>query len=183
MADMVTQDAALAEIEQLYADMGQKSYGEGITQTEHGVQCAELARRAGESPTLITAALLHDIGHLLEEVSAEHGNFRHDKVGAAYLLPLFGAEVAEPVRLHVQAKRYLCTVENGYFEHLSTASVHSLQHQGGLMTGFEVEQFRQNPHYDAAVKLRRWDDVAKNPELASVPFVLYREYIRDALLA
>lgn len=180
---MMEKDSILAEIEQLYADMGQNTYGEGITQTEHGVQCAELACRAGESPALITAALLHDIGHLLEEVSAEHGNFRHDKVGADYLLPLFGAEVAEPVRLHAQAKRYLCTVEEGYFESLSAASVHSLKHQGGLMTEAEVEQFRQQPQFEAAIKLRRWDDAGKDPELASLPFERYREYMQVSLLA
>lgn len=180
---MMEKESILAEIEQLYADMGRNTYGEGITQTEHGVQCAELACRAGESPALVTAALLHDIGHLLEEISTEHGNFRHDKVGADYLLPLFGAEVAEPVRLHAQAKRYLCTVEEGYFESLSVASVHSLKHQGGLMTEAEVEQFRQQPQFEAAIKLRRWDDAGKDPELASLPFERYREYMQASLLA
>lgn len=175
--------AALVAIERLYADMGQNTYGEGITQTEHGVQCAELARRAGESPALITAALLHDIGHLLEEVSAEHGNFRHDRVGAAYLLPLFGSEVAEPVRLHAQAKRYLCTVEEGYLARLSEASVYSLKHQGGLMDEDEVLQFRRESHFEEALKLRRWDDEGKDAELASLPFGRYGEYMQAALLS
>ncbi|GAA0697334.1 HD domain-containing protein [Marinobacterium maritimum] len=176
------QRAVLASIEQLYADMGQNTYGEGITQTEHGVQCAELARRAGENPALITAALLHDIGHLLEQVSAEHGNFRHDQVGAEYLLPLFGPEVAEPVRLHAQAKRYLCTVEEGYLACLSEASVFSLKHQGGMMTDAEVASFRQEPHFEAALKLRRWDDEGKDPELASLPFSRYGEFMQAALI-
>ncbi len=176
------QEAVLAAIEQLYADMGQNTYGEGITQTEHGVQCAELARRAGENPALITAALLHDIGHLLEEVSAEHGNFRHDKVGAEYLLPLFGPEVAEPVRLHAQAKRYLCTVEEGYLACLSEASVYSLKHQGGLMSEEEVARFQQESHFEAALKLRRWDDEGKDAELASLPFSRYGEFMQAALI-
>lgn len=177
----MVKSAIIAEIENIFVEMGSNTYGEGITQTEHGVQCAELALRAGEGPELITAALLHDIGHLLEEVSAEHGNFRHDKVGADYLLPLFGEKVAEPVRLHAQAKRYLCTVEDGYLEGLSEASAYSLKHQGGLMTEDEAAAFRQNPYFDAAIKLRRWDDEGKDPELASLPFNRYDEFMQVAL--
>lgn len=173
----------LQQIETIYAEMGHNQYGEGITQTEHGVQCAKLAKRDGQNSQLVVAALLHDIGHLVEEISAEHGNFKHDKVGADFLAPYFPAEVTEPIRLHAQAKRYLCTVEEGYLETLSEASLYSLKHQGGLMNEQEVEQFRAEPFYQQAVLLRRWDDEGKDIELAATPFTEFLPDLQSAMAA
>ena len=173
--------SVIDRIEKLYADYGQASYGEDITQTQHAVQCATLAQRAGAAPELITAALLHDIGHLLEEISKEHGNFRHDRVGADALAADFGPQVSEPVRLHAQAKRYLCTTETGYHDTLSEASKYSLQKQGGLMTAEEVQQFEQQPYFAAAIQLRRWDDHGKDPTIADQDITVFRSVVQQAL--
>jgi len=171
----------IRQIEQIYADMGHNQYGEGISQTEHGVQCARLAKDSGESSEMVVAALLHDIGHLVEEISPEHGNFKHDHSGADFLAPYFPVAVTEPIRLHAQAKRYLCTVENGYFETLSEASVYSLKHQGGLMSEQEVTDFRAQPFYQEAVLLRRWDDEGKDTELSATPFAEFLPDLKTAL--
>lgn len=171
----------LKQIEAIYDSMGHNQYGEGITQTEHGVQCARLAQEDGERSDMVVAALLHDIGHLIEEISPEHGNFKHDKVGAEFLAPYFPPGVTEPIRLHAQAKRYLCTVEAGYIDGLSEASRYSLVHQGGLMSELEVTAFRAEPFYQQAIKLRRWDDEGKDPALAAAPFADFLADLQDAL--
>jgi gamma-butyrobetaine dioxygenase len=158
----------------LYTSYGDAKYGEDITQTEHAVQCAMLAHHENAVPELIVATLLHDIGHLLETADQNHGNFQHDKVGADFLSQNFGAGVSEPVRLHAQAKRYLCTVESHYHDILSEASKYSLKKQGGLMTTEEIEKFEGNPHFAAAVRLRRWDDLGKDHNLQLDNFLTYR---------
>ncbi len=165
----------------VYAAQGNHSYGENISQIEHAVQCAELAIRDNESPQLIAAALMHDIGHLLAATDVAFGNYRHDAVGADYLAKYFPAELTEPVRLHAQAKRYLCTVEPGYFERLSEASVDSLNHQGGLMDQQEQLEFKQGVFFQQAIKLRRWDDEGKIDELSKQGFNHYLPYIEDSL--
>jgi gamma-butyrobetaine dioxygenase len=165
----------------LYTDHGDAQYGEDITQTEHAVQCARLAQREGADAQLISAALLHDIGHLLEEIDRNHGNFQHDRVGADFLVQHFGAAVSEPVRQHAQAKRYLCSVEPSYHDTLSAASRYSLKKQGGLMTPDEAEAFRRHPYFEAAVRLRRWDDHAKDDTLQSGDLAAFREVMLAAV--
>lgn len=149
------------EIESLFAMHGGEVYGEDVTQLEHMLQCAACAEAEGASEALVAAALLHDVGHLIEEADDAFGYHKHDRSGAAYLEQRFGPEVSEPVRLHVIAKRYLCAVENGYFDCLSPASVHSLSKQGGPMNREEVADFEKNPAHVDAVRLRRWDDKGK----------------------
>lgn len=172
----------LNKISALYVSQGDKHYGEGITQTQHAVQCARLAVLEGESAEMVVAALLHDIGHLLAEESLEHGNFKHDKIGSDYLADFFPSQVTEPIRLHAQAKRYLCTVEAGYQQGLSAASLHSLKHQGGLMTEEEVRRFEAEPCFTQAIKLRRWDDTGKDTALAAIPFADFKSYLAAARL-
>ena len=94
----------IQQIIDLYEAEGHHTYGEGINQTEHGVQCAELALRAGESAELVTAALLHDVGHLMATTDIAFGNYKHDSIGAEYLAPYFPPSVTEPIRLHAEAK-------------------------------------------------------------------------------
>ena len=77
--------------------------------------------------------------------------------------------MSEPVRLHVAAKRYLCATEPDYAERLSPASQLSLRLQGGPFTSGEAEAFAQEAHAEAAVAVRRWDDEAKLPGLATPP--------------
>jgi gamma-butyrobetaine dioxygenase len=153
--------SSVQEIENLFDRLGGEQYGEGVSQSEHARQCAALAEKSGAAGPLVAAALLHDIGHLIEQTQDNYGNHRHDRSGGAWLAERFGPEVSEPVRLHVAAKRYLCAVEPGYFDLLSPASVYSLEKQGGPMSPEEVEAFRTEPAHAEAVALRRWDDEGK----------------------
>ena len=120
------------EIERLYAARAQGNYfGEAITQLEHGLQSAYFAEQAGAPETVIIAALLHDVGHLVVDVPEDLADWTHDAqhehTGADWLVPYFGPAVTEPVRLHVAAKRYLCATDSDYFARLSPASVSQRQ--------------------------------------------------------
>jgi len=154
--------------------------GEPVTQLQHALQCAQLAENEGASAALITAALLHDVGHLLEddfEDAPEHdSDRRHEDLGDAFLSKWFGPNVTEPVRLHVAAKRYLCAVDPGYFDSLSPMSRHSLMLQGGPMSADEVSEFEANPHCKDAVRLRRWDDRGKDPQMKTATLGYFLSY-------
>jgi phosphonate degradation associated HDIG domain protein len=179
-------DETIRQILRLFAERGHSEYGhEAVTQQEHALQAAALARAEGASTTLITAALLHDIGHLLHDLpdtAPDEGlDDRHEELAASWLARSFGADVVEPVRLHVAAKRYLCAVEPAYRARLSPPSLQSLELQGGPMTDEEVRQFRESPHHAAAVSLRRWDDAAKDPTLVVPELKFYVTTISEAL--
>ena len=160
------------EIFSLFKKNGSSMYGgEAVTQLEHALQCAALAKSNNSSNELITASLLHDVGHLLHDLpddASDNGiDDYHEELAARYLEKNFTKAVVEPVKLHVQAKRYLCAVENGYLETLSEPSKISLSFQGGVMSEEEVKEFEINEFYKEAVNLRRWDDLAKDPNLVS----------------
>ena len=110
---------------------GQSFYDEVVTQLEHALQCAGLAKQNDASPTLVTGALLHDIGHIiLDEHNADKAfldiDLNHEEIGAQYMEPFFPDAVTTPIRLHVPAKRYLCTTDASYHDGLSEASKRSL---------------------------------------------------------
>lgn len=142
--------------------------GEDVSQLQHALQAAQLAENDNAPQALITAALLHDVGHLLgagDEGLAERGiDARHELSGARFLERWFGSAVTEPVRLHVQAKSYLCQAEPGYYDSLSQASRDSLAVQGGPLDTWGALGFEQEPFFEDAVRLRRWDDRAKDPQ-------------------
>jgi gamma-butyrobetaine dioxygenase len=166
-------DDAVRAIEGLFASEGAKEYlGEPVSQASHMLQAAMLAERDHADEALIAAALLHDVGHFAGTLTGHDlmrgTDNRHSETGAAWLSQWFGAEVTEPVRLHVAAKRYLCATEPGYAAALSPASVYTLSVQGGPMRGPELADFAENPYAARAVRVRRWDDLAKDPE-AQVP--------------
>jgi len=168
------------EILELFATKGHAAYvGEPVSQLEHALQAAYHAEQAGGDDALVSAALLHDIGHLvhkLPEDAADHGiDTRHEHLGGAWLARYFGPEVTEPIRLHVPAKRYLCATDPQYVSTLSPASVQSLGLQGGPFTSEEVRRFEAHPHFRAAVELRRYDDLAKVPNLDVPPLEHYRQ--------
>jgi len=97
---------------------------------------------------------------------ADHGiDAFHEEKGYAWLIMHFRREVCEPVRLHVIAKRYLCAVDPGYRQLLSPASIRSLELQGGPLSSEEILRFEANTFHEGAVRLRRWDDSAKTPDL------------------
>jgi gamma-butyrobetaine dioxygenase len=176
------------EIFRVFRERGSAQYlGEPISIAEHMLQSAHAAERDGAAPTLVAAALLHDYGHLIHdhpEDAAVHGlDTRHEEVAFEFLSRHFGPAVAEPVRLHVAAKRYLCAVEPSYLAELSPASIHSLELQGGPYTADEVAAFAASPHADTAVRLRRYDDVGKEPELRTPGLEHYRPLLESMLRA
>ena len=159
------------QIVAVFNERGSEAYlGERVSMADHMLQAAFTAEQAAASDEVIVAALLHDIGHLVNEVADERRgdpgeleqvDFVHEEAGARWLSAGFGPAVTEPVRMHVAAKRYLCAVEPEYLSALSPASVHTLGLQGGPMSPAEVAEFAANPHADAAVALRRFDDAGK----------------------
>jgi [1-hydroxy-2-(trimethylamino)ethyl]phosphonate dioxygenase len=174
------------EIFTLFARQGDEAdFGEAVSQKEHALQAACQAEREGAPDSLVVAALVHDIGHLLhgqaENIADRGVDARHEAVGEAWLSHSFGREVAEPVRLHVPAKRYLCAVEPEYQQQLSPASVQSLALQGGPMSEDEIREFEQHPYYREAVRLRRWDDMAKIPGLEVPGLSHYRPRLEAAI--
>ena len=165
---------------------GQSFYDESVTQLEHACQCANQAQLYGGSTTQVASALLHDMGHfLLDEHNAE-GDFldedqNHEEIGADYLEPFFPEVVTTPIRLHVPAKRYLCTTDASYYEGLSEASKRSFRLQGGVMSDEEQAAFERIPHYQDALQLRRWDDLAKVRGLETPAIDTYREIVQACL--
>lgn len=151
-------DAVLAP---LVARGGGAYLGEAVTQVDHALQAAALADAAGSAAALVVAALLHDVGWLLGA-----GDDDHAARSATHLARWFPRAVTEPVRLHVEAKRWLCTTSPGYHDLLSDASRRTLLLQGGLMDEGQREAFEAGPWAADAVTLRRWDDEAKVPGLA-----------------
>lgn len=139
--------------------------GEAVTQLEHALQAAWLAEQESATDDLVTAALLHDVGHLLHTLpddAPEKGiDDCHEDLAARALDGLFELPVIEPVRLHVPAKRYLCATDASYQSELSEPSQLSLKLQGGPMSAAEVAEFEASPFFQDAVRLRKWDDLAK----------------------
>jgi [1-hydroxy-2-(trimethylamino)ethyl]phosphonate dioxygenase len=166
------------EVLTIYGVRGAEAYfGESVSVTEHGLQCAHFALSAKAPAALVVAALLHDIGHLIEsareQISDWTSDAKHELSGARWLAARFAPAVSEPVRLHVAAKRYLCAIDAGYARLLSAASVRTLQLQGGVMSGAEIAAFETEPHYRDAVQIRRWDDAAKVAGLSTADFNHY----------
>ena len=167
-------------------EQGQSFYDEIVTQLEHALQCAALAQQNDASPTLITSALLHDLGHfILDEHNADTAflamDLNHEEIGAEYLAPFFPEIVTTPIRLHVPAKRYLCATDASYHDGLSEASKRSLKVQGGIMSDEELEAFEQIPHFRDALTLRRWDDLAKVKGLETAALEIYRDTVQQCL--
>lgn len=152
--------------------------GEEITQLEHALQSAWLAEQAGASPAMVTAALFHDVGHLLhefgEDATRRGVDDRHEHAGAAFLARWFGEAVCEPVRLHVQAKRHLCASDPAYRARLSVESQRSLALQGGPYAPAESAVFLRKPHAADALAIRHWDEAAKVVGLKTPPLAHFR---------
>ena len=157
---------SVSDICMLFSRKGGRAYeGEGVTQLEHALQTAAQAEAAGASPALIAAALLHDLGHLLND-QGETPTLRgvddlHQFAALPFLRPLYDNDVLEPIRLHVEAKRYLCATRAGYYAALSADFKRSLVLQGGPYSTDEASRFIERPYAEDAVKIRLWDDLAK----------------------
>lgn len=163
----------IEDIVRVFEAKGHEQYdGEPVTQLEHALQSAHLAEQAGAGSALITAALLHDLGHLLHDFGKTPTQQGLDDLHQYRCLPflraLFGPETLEPIRLHVDAKRFLCARVPGYLDALSADSKRSLVLQGGIFDDVQARQFEALPFAEDAVRVRRWDDTAKSPD-AVVP--------------
>ena len=158
----------------LFARKGGCAYeGEPVTQLEHALQTAARAEAAHAPPALIAAALLHDLGHLVND-HGETPTLRgvddlHQFAALPFLRPTFDDAVLEPIRLHVDAKRYLCATRPDYHDALSSDSKRSLVLQGGAYTPDDAAAFIARPFAADAVKLRLWDDLAKTPGAVTPP--------------
>ncbi|MFB0825186.1 phosphonate degradation HD-domain oxygenase [Chromobacterium violaceum] len=158
---------AIAALRQLYRQHGARHYGEAVSQFDHAIQAATLARDAGCDDELTLAAFLHDVGHLLEHDDAQamggYGVMAHDKLARDYLLQLgFSPRLARLVGMHVEAKRYLCAIDPAYLAALSPASAATLGYQGGPMRADEADAFSRLPDLADIQALRRLDEAAKD---------------------
>ena len=172
------------ELLDIFVGRATRRYGlSGVNQLQHALQAAALAEADNAPPATVLACLLHDVGHMIHQLGENPAGRGvddvHEQLGADWLAERFGPEVSEPVRLHVAAKRYLCTVEPDYFGKLAADSVRSLELQGGLMSADEVESFRANPLHGEAVRLRRFDEAAKDPRAATPDFDHYLRHVED----
>jgi phosphonate degradation associated HDIG domain protein len=178
--------AIVAQIFGLFDRFGSESYGENATQLQHALQVAEHARRSGCTPALIAASLLHDIGQFIDDAgnAAQKSGVdaRHEVSGAKFLQAHFPAEVYEPIRLHVAAKRYLCAVDSTYSGQLSDASRLSLKYQGGPMSPAEVAAFEAEPFHADAVTLRRFDDTGKQSDWHPPVLESYRGLLESLII-
>ncbi|MBP8145583.1 HD domain-containing protein [Pseudorhodoferax sp.] len=175
----------LNDLRAIYLDRARQPYGRtAVQQLQHALQSAWAAERAGASPELISAALLHDIGHMIHDLG-EHPVSRgvddhHEERGAAWLAWHFGPEVTEPVRLHVAAKRYLCATQVDPFGQLSRDALDSLTVQGGPMNEAECAAFEREPHAQAALQLRLWDEAAKDPAADPPDWAHFEPFVEQA---
>ena len=175
-------DPLRQELLEIFVGRATRRYGlSEINQLQHALQSAALAEADNAPPATVLAALLHDVGHMIHDLGEDPASRGvddvHEALGADWLAERFGPDVSEPVRLHVTAKRYLCTAEADYFGKLAPDSVRSLKLQGGLMSVDEVEAFRANPHHAEAVRLRRYDEAAKDPHARTPDFDHYLRHV------
>jgi len=182
----ITLDSPEALLELLNNRGGESYFGEPVTVLEHCLQSAYFADTEGRSAELVTAALLHDIGHLLHQESediAEQGHdTRHEELADQVLSSHFPPAVTEPIRMHVAAKRYLCHTDPAYFDDLSPSSKLSLKLQGGPMSADEAQAFLAQPFAQDAVQLRHYDDRAKIPDLETPGTTAYLGYLKKLWL-
>ena len=176
---------ALNDLVDIYTGRATGQYGLAlINQLAHAVQSAHHAREQGLSSSVVVAALLHDIGHMVHQLgehpAAQGIDDQHEVIGANWLVRYFEEDVTEPIRLHVAAKRYLCTVEADYFSKLSKDSIESLALQGGQMSEAELKTFQASRYWQDAVALRRIDEMAKDPH---GPMPHFEEFTKELLIS
>ena len=145
---------------------GKTNYDESVTQSQHSLQTASLARTEDGRRHIVIASLLHDIGHLLIDENDSKNDFlkkdlNHENIASNFLKDFFSEEITESIRLHVVAKRYLCSIDNSYYESLSKASKNSFKVQGGALNKEEINELENNKYFKDAVRLRKWDDRGK----------------------
>jgi phosphonate degradation associated HDIG domain protein len=175
----------VSDICMLFARKGGRLYeGEPVTQLEHALQSAARAEAAAARPALVCAALLHDLGHMLND----HGDTPtlrgiddlHQYAALPFLRETFGDDVLEPIKLHVDAKRYLCATRPAYYDALSADSKRSLELQGGVYSAADAAAFIERPYAADAVNVRLWDDLAKVAGAPTPPLAHYVAVLESA---
>ncbi|MBP6899915.1 MAG: phosphohydrolase [Burkholderiaceae bacterium] len=176
---MITVD----EIEILFLTRGHEQYaGEPVTQLQHALQSAQRAEQEGADDELVTAALLHDLGHLVQDLG-ESPTTRgiddlHQYIALPFLRGRFSDRVLGAIQGHVDAKRYLCATRPGYHAALSADSQRSLLLQGGVFDADQAAAFIARPGAEEAVRLRLWDDLAKAADAHTPPLAHYLDRAR-----
>ena len=181
-------DATLHELFALYERYGAEAYGEEVTQTEHMVQSAQLAEREGYDDEVVLAAFLHDVGHLYASAVAdkvgEYGATEHAQLGSDYLRQRgFSDRLTRLIENHVRAKRYLTFAQPGYYDELSEASRQTLALQGGPMNAAEAQAFEQDELFALSLRMRHWDEAAKETGRPVTDLSEYQARCRRYLLA
>jgi phosphonate degradation associated HDIG domain protein len=183
-------EARVEEVFSLFDRFGNTDYiGEAISQLEHGCQAAQCAENEGFSEEVILAALFHDIGHLCEMNGEKpqmggYGVMEHEKLGADFLRERgFSENMAKLVQSHVKAKRYLCFADSEYYGKLSEASKKTLEYQGGVMSQEEAADFEKDPLFRTIVRMRHWDEMAKEVEVPLPDMKRYRKMAVEHLRA
>jgi len=183
----INTDNIVDYIADIFSRRGAESYmGEDVSMSQHMLQAAQAAEDEGADADLVVAALLHDIGHFSSEFSdtelMQGTDNYHEEAGASFLAKFFPPSVTEPVRQHVAAKRYLCSVNPDYMSSLSEASKYTLNVQGGPMTDAEVRAFEQNPYLERCIKVRIWDDRGKDPARSATEFSHFHELVESLVV-
>lgn len=159
---MIEPSNVFKEIERLLAEPTARDRpGEPLTLKTHLLHTAWLATQEGAGAPLVVACLLHDVGHMMA-ADRDGSGLDHAEIGSRWLARFYGPDVTEPVRLHVAAKRYLCAKDPSYTARLAPASQRSLIDQGGPLRGWHIEAYAARPFAIDAMRLRRWDDRARN---------------------
>ncbi|OAL24449.1 phosphonoacetate hydrolase [Fonsecaea nubica] len=183
------------ELFHFIAAQGQGDYlGEQVSQLEHTLQTGQLAVQAGADDDTVLGALLHDVGRFIPAAAkmpamiAPDGVFvgrgSHEVLGEKYLRGLgFNESICQLVGAHVMAKRYLTAVDQGYYDGLSQSSKTTLKFQGGTFNPEQVAEAQKDPLLQAKLAVRRWDDMAKVPKMATLPLEYYERMATKSLLA
>jgi phosphonate degradation associated HDIG domain protein len=178
---------AFDDLQRIFDAKGARGYdGEPVTQLEHALQTAALAEAEHAAPSLVTASLLHDLGHMLND-QGETPTLRgvddvHQYAALPFLRGLFADDVLVPIQLHVDAKRYLCAARPDYHASLSDDSKRSLMLQGGVFSGDDADRFIRQPFAADAVRLRIWDDRAKRAGATTPPLAHFLDVARGVAL-
>jgi phosphonate degradation associated HDIG domain protein len=185
---MKNKDKIVEEIFSLYEKHGSADYiGEPVSQIEHMSQAAKLAIDEGYDDEVVLAAFFHDIGHICVMHSSENnmdgfGTKSHEKIGADYLREKgFSERIAQLVENHVQAKRYLTFISPDYHDKLSEASKKTLEYQGGKMNQDEAEKFQKDPLFDVSIRMRHWDEEAKETNMPLIDMEKLKSKVKAVL--
>jgi len=176
------------EILFMFEKYGDEDYdGEPVSQTSHMVQCAMQALREKADTELVIGGLLHDVGHLLRhqqqtEAMGNYGVVNHEGIGADYLRSNgFSERICAVVEKHVDAKRYLVATDPEYKAKLSLASLKTLEWQGGPMNEEETAIFKNNPFFKDIIRVRLWDEKAKEVDADMLPLPYFMDVIKEYL--